>query len=72
MRLEVFLRNSQDEEKLKERIRELEEQNRVLRRDLGSMSQYAERCLRLEDELRDAKKALHAAGLDTSFIKSIR
>lgn len=54
------------------RISELEEQVRKKQLEVYQMQAYGDQLLRALDELRVCQKAMNKAGLDTSFIRSLR
>lgn len=54
------------------RIADLEKQLAAKQHEVYQMSLYAEQLLRVQDELRHCQKIMKNAGLDTSFIRSLR
>lgn len=72
LRLDVTLRKAEDVAKLEEQIKEKDKQIARLSAEVFRFSQYASANLRLYDELRAAKDALDAAGVDSSFITSVK
>lgn len=54
------------------RISELEEQVKKKQMEVYQMQGYADQLLRALDELRLCQRAMKKAGLDTSFIRSLR
>lgn len=55
-----------------QRIAELQAQAKKAEQDMYRMSLYADQLLRALDELRRCQKMMQKAGLDTSFIRSLR
>lgn len=55
-----------------QRIADLQAQLKKREQDVYQMSLYAEQLLRALDELRHCQKLMKKAGLDTSFIRSLR
>ena len=68
----ITLRRHDEYEKLIERIRSLEADKRSLNSQLASMSMYPVLYIQALDELKICRRALQQAGLDVSFIQSLR
>lgn len=70
--LVITLRRHEEYEVLLGRIAALEEEKFRLSQDVSRMSSYAELYLRALDELNICVRRMHSAGLDTSWVSSIR
>lgn len=69
--LVITLRKHEDYERLLRVIDDLQELNERLRADISRMSGYAQLYMRALDDLRDCKRRMEHAGMDTSFIISL-
>lgn len=55
-----------------QRIAELQAKAKKAEQDMYRMSMYADQLMRALDELRHCQKLMKKAGMDTSFIRSLR
>lgn len=68
----ITYRKHEDYERMIRQIAELTEQLRIAQNQVSVLSNYASENIRLYDQLRFAYNAMVKAGMDVSFITSIR